>query len=480
MHGGSGIRRSVCLLLFLILLPGCQPAERYRGVESTEAKREPVVPKDYGWMTRPAPPFDTPIDFVHAGSRPDEWRKLASFWNPLPEAAGPRTSHLGLNPLEAAVAFVAALQFDTVRIKVPLGLPDPGPYLPASNPPTLAKWRLGKTLFFADDWLSGSEFVSCAGCHKPAEGFTRHRTSIADDQFDTLSLINTVYQRYWFWDGRATALEQTVIMKLEDERTRPAPESGQHSWPGVIERLRRNKRYTAEFQAVFGVPPTQDHLAKALATYMRTILSGDSLYDQATAKQQESGAKQLDASHFRAVLTSEALRELKTDLSLDEAARALHQGYTLFHSKARCSQCHTGPLFTDHDFHNLGIRFADRYQLEDLIATGGERGHFVHAPIGLKNPLHIGAYRTPTLRSLPRTEPYFNDGHRQDLARVLTFYNEGIDGNNRRLDPKLLETPGTPVRLGLDAPQLRALELFLRSLNGQDVPAVIAGVEKKK
>src|SRR5262249_9719020 len=149
--------------------------------------------------------------------------------------------------------------------------------------------------------------------------------------------------------------------------------------------------------------------------------------------------------------------QIKPEMTRAEAAKELHQGYLLFQGKARCALCHKGPLFTDHDFHNLGVHHQDRYGTRPA-ASGTESGRFAHLPAGLKDPRLVGAYRTPTLRALPRTDPYMNDGSMAALRDVLKFYNTGIAAEpNVYLDPLLLAAPRTPRRLELDEAELRAL-----------------------
>lgn len=474
-----GLRLPVFSLVASIsIVVGCEPAQPYRGT-GVDTATKPPLSITYGWANEPLPP-DIPIVFVDAVSRPEEWQKLKDDWNRLPGVAGPRTLHLGQTPLGAAALIRLSAELDVVKIKVPLGLPDPTPYIPAANPPTLAKWELGKKLFFDKNWLYRSEQKACADCHKPADGFVARRDT-SDRRYDTLSLINVVYNKHQFWDGRAELLEQSLARQLDDERALGELAERHHVWPGVVGSLRGNTKYFEEFKRVFGAAaaPTQDNLGKALATYMRTILSGNSIYDQAEQVRRQMQAKTLEPEHFEKVLTPKALKALATSQSEAATGRELHRGYQLFHGKARCAQCHPAPLFTNHDFHNLGIRKdVDEFT---FATVGAETGRFKHLPIGLKDRRLIGAYRTPTLRALPRTNPYFNDGSRDNLQKVIKFYNEELNADtNNFLDPLLLGAPGTAIRLGLDEPEIRALELFLRSLDGDEIPTVISGVETKK
>jgi cytochrome c peroxidase len=465
-----GIAPFACLCITsLFLLSGCQPASRYPSFAATKDKDKnaPPVSQDYGWINETSKAVDVPIVFVDATTHPKEWQQLVAFWNRAPIHAGRPTVHFGLSPIEAIAALALAGELDVIKIKVPLGLPRP--ITPSANPPTLAKWNLGKKLFFAKDWLYRTEEKSCADCHRPTQGFTSH-DSADFSPFNPPSLINSAYNRHLFWDGRVTELEQTLAQKLDDERAPSQREKFRHVWPGAVGSLRASTRYSKEFEAVFGRAPTQDNLGKALATYMRTILSGSSLYDKAQEERLKEKSDTLEARHFEAAAAKHGARP--------ENARAAHKGYQLFHGKARCSGCHNGPLFTDADFHNLGVEIDDRFYSPPK--SGKETGRFGHLPIGLKEQRLIGAYRTPTLRALPRTGPYFHNGYKNELQGVLDFYAKELDARgNIYLAPLLRSGTETARSLELDAAEFKALEQFLRSLDGDEIPTIISGVEKK-
>src|SRR5206468_4222778 len=110
-----------------------------------------------------------------------------------------------------------ALPSAAIKIKVPLGLPDPTAYVPASNPLTRGKWQLGRRLFFDETILTGKGGKSCATCHVPGLGYTDRTNIVSTDGFNAPTLINVVYNSYQFWDGRVTYLEEVVQARLEDE-----------------------------------------------------------------------------------------------------------------------------------------------------------------------------------------------------------------------------------------------------------------------
>jgi cytochrome c peroxidase len=429
----------------------------------------PKVPPHYAWL-EPVSRLDIPIRFVPSSSK--EWSTLPGFWSITPHpVAGQQTAHLGQTPLGALAGLLLAGQLDVaIQIKVPLGLPEPT--YPGANPPTYLKWDLGRRLFFDKNWLVKGDSIACATCHNPDEGFTQGLPTPIKGDLNSPTLINCVYNRRQFWDGRVKELEQVVQRDMADEGPLPGPGLGQHppfrhAWNGVVHRLEKDAAYRVRFLRVFGTRPTQDNLAKALATYLRTILSGNSVYDRA---RQEASNSKTKAEHFERVLDADAVKALRGGLTSNaEAAATLVQGQELFHGKARCVKCHPGPLFTDQDFHNVGVR-----ESNSLVnfRSGEETGRFAQVGIGLKEKRLIGAFRTPTLRALARTPPYFHDGGSGLLDGVVDYFNQGIEFQPF-LAPGLLESATTVRRLDLSGSDVRALAVFLRALDGDPVPAVI-------
>src|SRR5262249_37904170 len=152
-----------------------------------------------------------------------------------------------------------------------------------------------------------------------SQGYTEHENPVTrGGVMNTPSLMNCVYNTHQFWDGRATALEEVVQRRLDDERPpaeTPVPRDKRaewrHAWSGVVGRLRRDPEYVKQFQAVFGNDPTQDGMAKALATYLRTILSGNSLYDRAEQERARRRAREVEVRDFEKVVTEAALPGLE-------------------------------------------------------------------------------------------------------------------------------------------------------------------------
>jgi cytochrome c peroxidase len=485
------LRFAAPALLLAALLGGCQPAERYgpRPGSETPAKKqaetdtpnkadnEPLDP-DIQWIDVFDPPKpDVLIEFVHEKAA-EEWAKLPKFWNASLTKPEQVAAVIGMPPL--TIGAVAGSSPSVIKIKVPLGLPDPHEYIPAGDPLTFVKWKLGQRLFFDDSWLESKAGTSCATCHRPNHGF-------ADDEyrrdgFNTPTLINCVFNRWQFWDGRAGRLEEVVQRTLEDERASNPPQSFHHTWSGVIRRLRNKPMYHEPFNEVFGKPTsekegreqaniTQDTVGRALACYLRTILAGDSIHDRAVREKVRKHSPDLQAEDYEAVLDAAALAELGREKAkkADVAAELLH-GYRLFYGRdesrplMNCYRCHSGQTFSDNQFHNLGVGYASR--------PGQEGGRFAQVPVGQKDRYLIDAYNTPTLRNLLRTSPYFHDGSENSLRAVVEFYNQGA-GRNSHLDPELRGKDGRTRLLGLSAAEIDALVLFLRALNGSDVDAFI-------
>ena len=473
------MRRPVVVLwlsawwLSALLALGCARAERYpprppAADKSNEPKAVPLIPADWVWL-EPKPGPDLRIVFVPATAA--EWSQLPGFWNVAPAVPlGLPTIHLGLEALPAVAGWALAEQARSVRIKVPRGLPDPTPWLPPGNPPTMAKWRLGKKLFFAEvlpisnaEPISRADRTACVHCHRPEHGFAEKLATNRHGNRNTLSLINVVYRKQLFWDGRADSLEQTIVREPHDEKLPVADRPARHAWGSIVAVIREDEDYRREFQEAFGVrQPTQDAIAQALATYLRTILSGDSAVDRA------AGPGGLNADTLEAFLDDDLLK--RGGLKRDTAARQILLGHALFHGKARCHLCHPPPLYFDGDFHNIGLEASDLRQL-----LGEDLGRFEFVPVGLKEARLRGAYRTPSLRALPRTGPYMHEGKMDTLSAVVEFFNRGVSARSNLFVAKpLLVSPGRARTLELDSQEKAALELFLRALDGGPVDAMIA------
>jgi cytochrome c peroxidase len=288
--------------------------------------------------------------------------------------------------------------------------------VPEDNPITPEKIEQGRELF-ADRRLSRDGSVACTSCHDPARAFSTPEP-VPPGVFgrrgrrNAPALVNRGWGRAFFWDARASTLEQQVLGPIEDPNEMDLP--------------------IADASARVGLPV--DDIARALATYIRSLMSGDSPYDRYTAGD-------------RTALTGEQ-----------------QAGLQLFRGKAHCTACHLGPNLTDERVHNTGIAWSSA----PSGFTGA--GHFLDegraAVTGQREDR--GAFKTPTLREVGRTSPYMHDGSLASLDEVVDFYDRGGRANPN-LDPDL-----HPLRL--TNAEKRALMAFLRALSANPALAVGAAM----
>ncbi len=296
---------------------------------------------------------------------------------------------------------------------VPLGLQAPD--VPDDNPVTDAKVALGKVLFF-DKRLSRDSTVSCSTCHDPAKGWTDQApvsTGIRGRKGtrSAPTVLNAAYMETLFWDGRAKSLEEQAKGPIEN------PVEMGFTLPEAAARLAGIKGYAPLFKAAFGDGSVDiDRVAMAIASFERTVLTGNSPYDRWRAGD-------------------------KTAMSPAAVA-----GYRLFNDakRANCVACHSGFNFSDSDFHDTGIG-----------ADEPGRGAITH------QGKDMGAFKTPTLRNLKYTGPYMHDGSRKTLVEAIDLY-DGGGVPNPNLDARIKPLHLTEIEEG-------DLAYFLDALNGDPV-----------
>jgi cytochrome c peroxidase len=264
---------------------------------------------------------------------------------------------------------------------------------PDNNPSTPEKIALGKQLYF-DPRLSEDNTISCASCHDPEKGYSNGqpfaegvRKQLGGRNAPTI--INSAFQKFQFWDGRAGTLEEQALGPMQN------PIEMNMKLEHIIERLKSIEGYRKEFQEVFGSEPTEENIAQAIAAYERTIISRDAPYDRYKAGDKDA---------------------------LSESAR---RGMELFFGRANCSSCHSGANFTDNAFHNIGVGMDKPMPdvgREAISHLTGDRGSF----------------KTPTLREVARSGPYMHDGSLKTLEDVVEHYNKG-GISNPWLDEELFE-----------------------------------------
>jgi cytochrome c peroxidase len=296
---------------------------------------------------------------------------------------------LGLAPCLVVATWragVMAAERDAKPYKqqIPFGLPPLK--IPADNPMTAEKVALGRQLFF-DPRLSNDDTISCASCHDPKKGWSN------GEQFATgvgglkggrsaPSIINSAYFDLQFWDGRAEHLEGQALGPIQN------PIEMKMTIDDVVPKLNNISGYREQFQRVFGTDVTEQGIAKAIAAFERTVLSGNSPFDHHAA-----GDK-------------------------DALSAAAERGRAVFFGKAHCNACHQGPNFSDGAFHNIGV---------GVNAEKPDIGRQEHSKL-------LGdrcSFKTPSLREIARTGPYMHDGSMKTLEEVVEHYNKGGIANDQ-------------------------------------------------
>lgn len=297
---------------------------------------------------------------------------------------------------------------------IPDGL-DTERLMPDDNPLKPAVVALGRKIFF-DPILSANNSVSCASCHQPELGFaSNNRLAIGIDgkvgTRNSPTLLNRAYGKTFFWDGRATSLEEQALKPIASEI-----ELGS-SVEEAIRRLSEKAEYVELFRQAFGgdQPVTADNLAKALAAFQRTLLMGDSPVDQ------------FQSANYGALTNEE------------------RQGLWIYESRGGCWKCHSGSNYSDEEFHNTGVGFQTKNRDRGLAEfSGDEQDNF--------------KFKTPTLRGVGLTAPYFHDGSAKTLEEVVEFYSRGGAPGDGGLDSKM-------NKLDLSEEDKKHLVAFLKALS---------------
>ena len=323
--------------------------------------------------------------------------------------------------------------------------------IPPENALTAQKVALGQALYF-DKRLSADGTVSCATCHDPATAFA-DRNSLAvgvGGKVGTRNVpttLNAMFNLSQFWDGRARSLEEQAMQPLLNPL-----EMGMPDREAVVTRLNGIPEYRQSFEAAFGAGAiTFEDVARALASYERTLLSADSPFDR------------FMAGDPRAITEGQK------------------RGWQLFRGKANCIACHTfsreSPFFTDNIFHNTGIGAG--LNLEELLnglhsksldeLDSKRLGELAHTEkftelgrfLITRQKQDTGAFKTPALRDIELTAPYMHNASEKTLLDVMKFYNQG-GIKSRYLDEKIRP-------LNLNDEELSHLVEFMRSLTSDSV-----------
>ena len=315
-----------------------------------------------------------------------------------------------------------------ISIAAPLGLP---PVVsPADNPPTAETIALGRKLYY-DPALSVDNTVACATCHHPDHGFSDGRPVSTGVQGKTgtrnsPTVFNSAYFDTQFWDGRAPSLEVQAEGPVQN------PVEMAHTLKGVEQRLMKDPEYRRLFKQAFGSDNiSYDMVGKAIASFERTVISGNSPFDR------------YYYGHDAGAMSPSAIRGFKVFSSAD---------------KGNCTACHVigkdYALVTDNKFHNIGVGVVD--------VEGKEFADLGRYQV-TKNDADRGAFKTPSLRNVALTAPYFHDGSLKTLKDVVDYY-IGAGNSNPFLDKKI------HVLDFLSGQERADLLAFLESLTG-DMPA---------
>lgn len=300
---------------------------------------------------------------------------------------------------------------DTYKLSIPVGFPEP--VIPDDNTLTKSRIELGKRLFF-ENRLSSDMNVSCATCHQPGRAFSdmnpisigvNHEVGLRNAP----SLANVVYQHAFFAEGGVPSLELQAIAPLTEAHEMNMDVEV------LVDRLTSDESYVRQFGKAYHTEPTIHALVKALASFQRTLISGNARYDQ----YQQGKSDALNAAEIR--------------------------GMELFFSdEVGCASCHSGFLFTDQTFQNIGLY--DEYEDEGRARLTG-------------NAEDIGKFKVPSLRNIEFTGPYMHNGSMETLEEVVAHFNAGGSGHisqSEHIKP-----------LGLSDSEQQDLVHFLRSLTDE-------------
>jgi len=298
------------------------------------------------------------------------------------------------------------------------------PPSPADNQPTPERVELGKMLFF-DPRLSSERNLACANCHNPVFGWTDGLPTAKGFKSkvlgrETPTIVNSGYTTLQMWDGRRASLEDQAMGPMESQDEMAMDLSALFSW------LNSNPTYQAAFSRAYpGEAVDKATTSKAIAAFERTIISDDSPFDR-------------------------WVRGDKTAMS----ARQVH-GFRLFEdpAKGNCAVCHAAPNFTDGGFHNIGLAVYGR--------TNPDVGRFAIKPL----PSLKGAFKTPTLRDIALTAPYFHDGSARSLIEVVEHYNKGGE-TKTDLSPEIKP-------LNLTREEMQDIVAFMQALTTPPKPVTL-------
>ncbi|MCA9009432.1 MAG: c-type cytochrome [Planctomycetaceae bacterium] len=321
-----------------------------------------------------------------------------------------------------------------LKVKLPLGLSLGESQVKGldGNPMTLAKIELGRQLYF-DTRLSADKTVSCASCHHPQEGFSRHTATgvgINGQKGGRNSPVsyNRILSDAQFWDGRAASLEAQAVGPIQN----PIEMGNTHA--AAVETVKKIDGYVMQFNSIFpdsGI--TIDNIGKALAAFERTLVSGPSPYDYNEAYKRFATLEAEDLADLKTDSPElyKEYEDLKRQVAAEPMSESAVRGQDLFFSKrVGCSACHVGANLADEQYHNLGI---------GMTAKEPDLGRYTETKVEKDK----GAFKTPTIRNVALSAPYMHDGSLATLEEVVEHYDKGGD-KNPWLSDKIVPLKLTP------------------------------------
>lgn len=299
------------------------------------------------------------------------------------------------------------------ELNIPKGFPQPN--IPSDNPMTEEGVSLGKKLFY-DPILSKNNTHSCASCHFQSNSFSDPNQfsfgvdGIAGDK-NASALINLAWNKFNFWDGRVVSLEDQAFDPITNELELHS------SWTEVVNKIKDEELYKELFFMAFNtIDFDSTHVVKAISQFERTLITGNSKYDQYV-----NNEVNLNVSELRGleIFTTE---------------------------KGDCFHCHSYPLFTSNDFHNNGLD-------PEITMDNGRMN-------ATNDPFDKGKFKSPSLRNIELSAPYMHDGRFQTLEEVIEHYNFG-GHNSLTIDPLMKKVD---LGLGLNSQEKLDLINFLKTL----------------
>ncbi|MCF7980851.1 MAG: hypothetical protein K9K86_02630 [Pseudomonadales bacterium] len=339
-----------------------------------------------------------------------------------------------------------------------LGLPTL--VVPQDNPQSPAKIALGERLFH-DARFSQNGQISCASCHNPTLAFTDH--SPVSEGIRQLkgarnapTVINAAFAKTQFWDGRAADLEAQAIGPMLNP-----VEMGMPDGEAILSVVREDNVYQTLIAEVFGVTEQEinlEHIAKAIASFERTLIAGNSPFDRYYFEKDQ-----------------------------DAISQAAKRGLSVFYNQAACASCHTldrnFALFTDHEFHNIGVGYqridelmkllgAQRkpLKMDQIKALAGEHVSELGRFLVSGDIRDLGAFKTSSLRNIEKTPPYMHDGSLKTLEEVVEYYDKGGEFHGIKAQSRQLDARIRPLHL--NAQQKSDLVAFMRSLTSPEYQSV--------